>query len=166
MLTALLLLTACGSGAKVEPYFIPPTLQPQVSPVVFNTPTPLAFKSPTPEEPENCTNNLAFVEDVTVEDFSNFSPGEKIEKTWRVSNSGTCNWKEGYTLKIVDGDSFEASPSQPLFPARAGAEVEITVELTAPEQPGEEYLSAWQAYDAEGNAFGAVIYTKFNVVEK
>jgi hypothetical protein len=42
---------------------------------------------------------------------------------------------------------------QALFPARAGTEFEVRMQFTAPQEPG-TYRSAWQAFDAQDQAFG------------
>ena len=64
------------------------------------TPNPTTSETPTPE---NCTNDLKYLTDLTVPDGSPVNPGEKIDKQWLVQNSGTCNWDDNYRLKLVNG---------------------------------------------------------------
>jgi len=116
--------------------------------------------SPTATPP--CTDGLAFVEDVTVPDGTVVSPGASIDKQWLVQNNGTCNWDEGYRLKLVDGPEMGAQPEQALFPARSGVQAVIRVVFTAPSEAG-RYRSAWQATDPQGAPFGDLIFMEIVV---
>lgn len=155
IIIAAVFLSGCGlqAGLSEPEFYIPPTKRPV-------TPTPLATAVPT--EPAitatpECSNNLAFVDDVTVEDGTAFLPGAMIEKTWKVKNSGTCNWDYRYTLNFVDGYEMGAITIQELFPARADVEAELTVVFTAPYEAG-RYTSTWQAHGPDGEPFGAKFY--------
>lgn len=153
------LLSACGEqAARPTPaYFIAPTLsgQPTVISLVSPTPPPV---TPTPQ----CTYGLSFLEDVTVPDGTKFAPGASIEKIWRVSNDGTCNWDSRARIRYIDGDQLGAGEEQALFPARAGTEAEIQIIFTAPDQPG-TYASRWQAYTPLGEPFGELIFILIEV---
>ncbi len=156
----IVLLTGCSDKSTPPPLvFIPPTSipQPTATPLSIR-PTPQA--SPTP----SCTNDLRFLDDLTVPDGSVFAPGEPIDKRWQVRNSGTCNWDVRYRLRHLQGDTLGAAGDQALYPARAGAEAVIRILFTAPETPG-EYFSAWQAVDPQGEPFGDPIFIQI-VVEK
>lgn len=105
----------------------------------------------------NCVDDAIFVEDVTIPDFSPVEPGEILDKRWTVQNTGTCNWGPGYRLVRLGADEFMGPTELALFPARAGSAVDLRVELTAPDEPG-EYISRWQTYSASGVPFGQEIY--------
>lgn len=109
-----------------------------------------------------CANELTFLDDLTIEDGATFSPGASIDKQWLVQNDGTCNWDETYKLKWIGGHTLGVSEEQPLFPARAGAQVTLRIVFTAPAEPG-IYQSAWQALDPAGNIFGEVVYMEIVV---
>lgn len=159
MILLAILLPACGGqDARSTPeYFIPPTLSHIPTPTPIRTPTPVA---PTPTLA--CENGLTFIDDVTVEDNSVFAPGDTIEKTWLVKNSGTCNWDEDYTIRFVEGVVMGAEKRQGLFPARAGSEVEITITFTAPRAAGVTF-SSWQAYTPDDEPFGDRIFIQIVV---
>ena len=89
-------------------------------------------------------------------------PGQLIEKSWQVSNSGTCNWDERYKLTHIGGDAMGAAASLPLYPARAGAEATISIVFTAPQAAG-TYESQWQAVNADGVPFGSAFYMQVAV---
>lgn len=155
-----LLLPACGGeqvASATPDYFIPPTLSSQ--------PTPLALHSPTPPPvtpTAACTHSLSFVDDLTVPDGTKFAPGAPIDKIWLVRNDGTCNWDARFQLHFLDGDLMQAESQIALFPARAGAEAQIQVQFTAPDEAG-TYASRWQAYTPLGEPFGDLIFILIEV---
>lgn len=185
------LAAACAPFSESEP-FIPPTapatptmavtvvslwtptatldaaLEPTATPLASSTvemtldsaPEPQAEPTPTPEA---CTDNLKFLDDLTVPDGSPINPGERIDKQWRVQNSGTCDWDARYRLKLVGGfPPLGAELSQQLFPARAGSEAVIQIFFMAPPASG-LYRSAWMAYNPQGQPFGDMIFIEFVV---
>ncbi|MBN2149327.1 MAG: hypothetical protein JW726_18210 [Anaerolineales bacterium] len=155
LLFGLLCLAACKNSQATP--FRPPTLVPR--PTTLSTPevTPSAIPTEqltaTPTPPPSCTNNLGYIEDLTVPDGTVVQPGETLDKGWLVENSGTCNWNEGYRVRLVSGPDLGAPTEQALFPARSGTQAIIHILFSAPSAPG-LYQSAWQAYDPQQNAFG------------
>jgi inhibitor of cysteine peptidase len=101
-----------------------------------------------------CSRSIGFEEDITVPDDTVFAPGEEFVKTWRLRNTGTCPWIEGYSFVFVNGDQMNAPDSEPLPKVVApGQTVDISVELTAPDEPA-SYRGSWQISDANGALFG------------
>ena len=144
-------------GVEFESY-IPPTL---VATVV-NTPTVNPI-TPMPTAADiNCNSYLTYLDDVTVPDGSIFVPGDEIVKTWAVRNDGDCTWSDKFSLRYIDGSAMEADSRQSLPALEPGEEGEVTVVFTAPQNAG-SYYSGWQAYDAQGNAFGDNIYIEIYV---
>jgi hypothetical protein len=88
--------------------------------------------------------------------------GEPFVKQWRVKNDGSCDWDDSYTLKLVSGDALGAPTETALYPARAGAEIVIEMNLIAPLEAG-QYHTVWQAFDSDGNPFEQAIYVDFVV---
>lgn len=113
------------------------------------------------------TDSAEFVADVTVPDDTVIAAGESFTKTWRLRNSGTSTWTLDYKLVFSHGDDL-LSPAQTNLPIQVppGETVDIFVELTAPDQPG-EYISHWMLMNASGDLFGIdgsqTIYTKIVV---
>ncbi|MBN2045577.1 MAG: hypothetical protein JW757_11195, partial [Anaerolineales bacterium] len=140
-------------------YFIPPTIAVQPA-----TATPEATATPLPEPTQDllCTNNLSFVDDVTIEDDTVVAPGQEITKVWLVRNSGSCNWESDYTLRNVDGSPMGSATIVPLYPLRSGSEYEISIDFIAPTDEG-QHISRWQAHDPEGNPFGQDIFLQIIV---
>ena len=155
------LLVSC-SPASTPTVFRPPTQPPPTRPLPTTTlvpqvipPTPSSASSPTPSLP--CTNNLTFVQDLTILDGTVLSPGVDIDKQWLVTNSGSCNWDSRYRLKLIGGEALGAPVDQALYPAKAGTQATLRILFSAPLEPG-GYQSAWQAYDPDGIAFGDPVY--------
>jgi hypothetical protein len=160
-------LAACGripSPGEDTALFIPPT--PVGIPTLLPVITAVA-KAPTivATLDENCSNLLAYIQDLTIPDGSIFAPGEKVDKRWLVENQGTCNWNNRYTLRISGGEPMGAKTEQSLIPALAGSQATIRVQFTAPSEGG-KYRSAWQAYSPDGKPFGDPIFVEIEVIPR
>ena len=159
-----LTLSGCQGSAlietpTVEALFLPPTSNPATS---FN---PGSQNPPPPTRQVNCQNQLDFIEDLTIPDGSEIAPGEKITKRWLVTNSGTCNWDQSYSLQLISGLALGAETIQQLYPARQNSEFVLEIVYTAPDNPG-RYNSWWQAYDPDGGRFGDPLYMDIAVIEQ
>jgi hypothetical protein len=158
---SLLAITAC------EPNKSPSLLTPVIVSLT-STPEPPTSGPPTSTLPPQltptitCTDNLAFIDDVTIPDNSVVAPGSLLDKQWRVQNNGNCNWDARYRLRLVSGDALGASNEQALYPARAGTQANFRILYTAPQETG-EYVSEWQAFDANGIPFGETFFIKIIV---
>jgi len=169
----LLFIQACSPAPKATP-FIPPTEPaPLIEPTFIIQPTKqVAIVQPSPIpilptleptlRPEECTNNLTFIADLTVPDNSNYIFGEIIDKQWLVENSGTCNWDSNYRLRHTEGTALNAPEEIALYPARAGTQATLRIIFTAP-FTADFFLSGWQAIAPDGTPFGDPIYIKINV---
>lgn len=136
----------------------PPILTPEYSPTPRPSSPPAATAIPNlPSPTPPCTDDLKFIEDVTVPDNTVFFVAQPIVKQWRVENTGSCNWDDRYRLKLVSGEALGAPAETALFPAQAGSQVVLEIDFTAPLEPN-TYITAWQAYDPEGQPFGETIY--------
>lgn len=137
----------------LAPTYVPTPIPPGVTvdpATIRATPTPL------------CEDSLTFLSDLTIPDGSQVSAGATMDKRWEVQNSGSCNWTEGYTLRLIAGVDLGANPQQALYPARSGTRAVIRMTFQAPIEP-DSYRSAWQAYDPAGKPFGDPIFIDFVV---
>jgi len=166
----MMLLTACGGQEPVPvptptvAVYKPPTVDPLVIQLQETEAARLTAESlPTPTPA--CTNGLEFVEDVTIDDGSVVSPGQRLDKRWKVLNAGSCNWDADYEVQLIAGPAMKAPNTQSLFPALSGTEAEIRMVFTAPEEPG-AYRSAWQAFDPDGDPFGDSFFIDIVVVQE
>lgn len=163
--------SACSPAHTPTP-FIPPTAQvPLIEPTFIINPTqPIVIVESTPLptiiptiNPEECTNNLTFLSDLTIPDNTSITYGSTIDKQWIVENSGSCHWNSEYRLRHIGGATLDAPEEIALYPARAGTQTTIQILFTAPFTDG-EYESAWQAFDPNGAAFGDPIYIRIVAV--
>jgi hypothetical protein len=159
------ILTACVPALTATP-FIPPegeNLANTANAPIYTPPPQPTAPSSTPGlvnpggNLSACTDNLSYVEDVSIPDGTIVAPGEQMEKIWRVENSGTCGWDSRYRLRLDSGEELGAQSEQALYPARAGTQLEIHLLFTAPQEAG-YHRTAWQAYGPDGNPFGDQIY--------
>ena len=171
VILTLLLASACSPAPTATP-FRPPTAQaPLIEPTFIINPTqPIVIieSSPLPTiiptiNPEECSDNLTFLSDLTIPDNTSIVYGSTVDKQWIVENSGSCHWNSDYRLRHIGGASLDAPEEIALYPARAGTQATIQILFTAPFTDG-EYESAWQAFDPSGAAFGDPIFVRIIAV--
>ena len=164
-----LLITSLSLGACVKvseetpaptaPLFVTSTLPPtrpglslptDIPPTVEQTPDLSTTTSPdgTAAVAAPCRDSAVLVEDVTVPDNAQMTPGANFTKTWRFMNSGKCNWS-GYTIAFVAGDRMETPDSAPVPQTEAGKTVDVSVELTAPSLDG-AYTGYYELKNSNG----------------
>ena len=108
-------------------------------------------------------DSLEFVADVNVPDDTNMAPGQDFLKTWRVKNTGSCPWGEGYELVYAEYQDEMSGQAQPITEVvQPGQEVELAVQFTAPDEIG-NYLSAWQMQNPAGVTFEEIIFVRIIV---
>lgn len=163
LLTGCLLVavTACGSNTLTIPLTVSPSAVTEIRQPPATIP-PTSTSPPQPTPTIVCTDNLSFIEDITIPDNSVVVPGKSLDKQWLVQNSGDCNWDARYRLRLISGDALGAPTEQALYPARAGSQANLRILFTAPQEPG-NYVSEWQAFDANGIPFGDSFFIKIEV---
>jgi len=131
-----------------------------VTPEGTTAPTDTAVPTNNPFEstPTGITcDDAKWIEDVTVPDGTQMTPGQDFVKTWKVRNTGSCTWGTGYTL-IHGYDEKLEGIAEPLAGAVApGEEVEVSVRFKAPANTG-EHRSYWRMQNGSGSAFGEFLY--------
>jgi len=135
-----------------------PTYTPQPTPTSTPMPTPTRTSTPRPSPsptpaPLACTWSAAYVADVTIPDGTRLDPGAAFVKTWRIQNNGTCDW-ENARLAFTGGEQMQAPSSVSIPRTAAGANADISVEMTAPATVG-NYSAAWSVCQGD-NCFSKV----------
>lgn len=139
------------------------------------TNTPTSTPSPTATRPATsggqtgqptCSYNLDYVADISLPDGTQVFTGTSIVKTWRVRNSGTCNWTNGFTFRQIDGDAMSAITIN-IPTVAVGQTVDIAVTLNvgtniASYTPLER--ANFRMYDNAGRAFGDTLYAELAIV--
>lgn len=164
LLTGLLLGWLLSGCSSPQPDPTPTALQPFIPPGSSPSPTPEsepAQEATAPPE-RSCTNQLDFVDDLSIPDGTRVSPGQTLPKRWLIENSGTCDWDSTYSLRLVSGNALSAPEQQALYPARQGSRVTLQITFTAPSRPG-NYATTWQAFDPSGQRFGDPFFMEITV---
>jgi hypothetical protein len=152
-------------GQASEPATI--SISVKAAPSVAVTPTPAPTPTDEPLDPAHgtpiaqladptpvpCIYNARFVADVTIPDNTQLPPGTEFVKTWRLRNSGTCNWGQGFKFVLVEGERMNAPDAVAVPPTAVGATVDVSIPFKAPQNPG-AYKSRWRMRSADGQDFG------------
>ncbi len=180
--------TAVALTSEAQVQKSQPALTPDHNPATFASPTPtqpaptiietLASPSPLPtrtqvssqiqsaNEParvdESICDNSAYVEDLTIPDGTILTPGETFVKTWAIRNTGSCTWKEGYSVTLHEGDSMAGGATELGKTIISGKEAKITVFLAAPDLEG-TYKGTWIMVNKYGVPFGMPFYVQIIV---
>lgn len=97
-----------------------------------------------------------------VPDGAILAPGHTFTKTWRLVNTGSATWGDGYKLAWLEGQSLEAPPAVAVPFCPPGASADLSVQFTAPLAPG-GYASFWRLVDPQGVPFGEKVWTVIQV---
>ncbi|HIE57695.1 MAG TPA: hypothetical protein EYP88_05640 [Anaerolineales bacterium] len=132
----------------------PPSPAPPTNPPPTTAPPDTAIP-PTPTTKPLPCDRIKFVEDVTIDDGTEIAAGEPFEKIWRLKNVGTCTWDSGYDLVFDSGDQMSAPASQQLTTGTVapGQEIDVSVTLTAPDDPG-KYRAYFKLRNGDNVVFG------------
>jgi len=139
-------------------------------------PTSLATK-PTPTThatitTKNGCSDGTYLSETAPYDGAQMTPSEKFSKGWKILNTGSCVWDEGYkfapSVKFpsleLRGESTEitfAKNKSNDFIKPGQAQLFI-LKLQAPKTPG-KYSWYWKLQDDGGNAFGPLVSITFVV---
>jgi hypothetical protein len=108
--------------------------------------------------PSGCTPDAVFEADVTVPDGTQVEAGQAFVKTWRIRNTGTCDWDASYRLVFVDGEQMGGPDSVAVPETAAGESASVSVELVAPLEGG-KHRGYWQMCAGE-KCFGDRMYVE------
>jgi hypothetical protein len=163
--TSALPTAAAGTAATAGVSGALPTLSFNTTPNTNTTPiagftqiagSPVAPVNTSPALGDACHNSV-YIADVTIPDESVLKPGEDFDKIWRIQNTGTCTWDDGYRLVFVAGDqaldpvNYEIKDAEDFV--EGGETVDMGVDLTAPNAEG-KYSATWRMQTDAGVFFG------------
>jgi hypothetical protein len=133
-----------------------------------NTPAPptatdTSTPSPRPTATIGCDDSSQFISDVTIPDNTVMKPGQTFTKTWRLQNSGSCDWITSFDAVLVGGSTMGGPSSVPLpgtVPSKGT--IDISIDLVAPRTSG-VHRSDYQMRNADDTLFGIVFYVQILV---
>jgi hypothetical protein len=146
---------ACGetdSPAQETPSDETPAQEITATPRLTSTPAPTVDIS-------DCTLGATFQADVTIPDNTRIEAGQSFVKTWRIRNTGTCDWGMGYRFAFVDGEEMSGPDAVEVPETPVGESTEISVELIAPMEEG-QHRGHWQVCVNETECFGEKVYVQ------
>jgi hypothetical protein len=153
-------LTAARTVTTVVPS---PTLRPTPAATATVSPTGPATRTATrPVIVGPLCDDAAYVSDVTIPDGTVIDPGDEFTKTWRMKNTGTCEWTTEYAIAFVSGNAMDGQTTALEVSVEAGEEVDISVKMAGPETPG-TYTGYWRLKNASGAYFGELIFVQIVV---
>ncbi len=125
-------------------------------PAATATPAATALPSVTPTSsllPTPCYRAY-FVKDVTIADYTVINPGATFIKTWRLQNTGSCDWSADTSLVFFSGTQMGGPSAQSLGQIVAvGDTIDLSVTLVAPTDAG-TYTGYWMLRTSAGGRFG------------
>jgi hypothetical protein len=152
------LVATVSATAFQPPTAMPPTETPLPPTAIIPTSTPIPPSAtpvlPTPTNTPIPCDAAQFVADVTVPDYTPFSPGTSFTKTWRLKNIGSCAWMTSYSVVFEKGYAMTDKTIINL-PARVwpGETVDVSVNMVTPSKPG-NYKGNWMLRSESGRYFG------------
>jgi hypothetical protein len=130
---------------------ITPTPAATATPVATVLPsvTPTSTQLPTP-----CYRAL-FVQDITIPDYYNkLTPGQTFVKTWRLRNTGSCDWAADTEIVFLSGEQMGGPSAQEIGQVvSVNATIDISITLTAPTKTG-NLSGYWMLRTPAGTRFG------------
>jgi hypothetical protein len=114
------------------------------------------------QPPPASNDSASFLSDITLPDGISVNPNQAYVKTWRLKNTGSTTWGNGYQLVFIRGEQM-GSPTAVNVPTTApNAMVNLSINLTAPTAPG-THSSYWRLRNPQGTFFGPEIFVKITV---
>jgi hypothetical protein len=139
------------------------TQTPTVTPTSTLTPSATPLATAVQFLPTSSCYALTFIKDVTIPDNTKLKPSEEFTKTWRVNNSGSCSWEEGFSFRYFSGNKMDGAAYTLTKEIKSGAELDISIDMIAPKTEG-FYTSNWKMADDAGVFFGDNVYVLIEVV--
>lgn len=124
--------------------------------LVVATPTGNTL-TPNPNTLASGCNNLLLISDIPIPAGPVLTPEQQFEKSWKVANTGTCDWVYRYHLVHISGDDVGGRDPVSLGKViEPGKWTQLTITLRAPRAPG-TYTSYWRFADQSGTVFGSTL---------
>jgi len=136
------------------------TLQPLVvtTPTIAASPT-LAGPTPLPVNPATANGcyNASLISEATVPNRTDFKPDDTFTKTWRLINTGTCEWNGDFKIAYVSGNYFGSDTTKIRQRVGVGITADVSLEMTAPSGVSGTVVSNWQMVSDTGLLFGPLL---------
>lgn len=150
--------TADGSAL---PTFSLESPTPGALPGFTQLPSPVAPAPGATQALGDACNNNVFEGDITIPDGSEIVGGKDFQKIWKIRNSGTCVWDDGYRLVYIGGSTPDLDPynfefNQSSDFVSSGEAINIGINLTTPCSLG-QFEGHWRMQNDQGYYFGSIL---------
>jgi len=149
------------AGTSSEPFALSIVYGVEPTPEPTATLEPIFPAGPVTDA-NGCKLSASFLQDVNVPDGTMIRAGALFTKTWRLKNTSSCDWGEGFSIAYLSDTPMSVADNAPVRPTPSNANVDIDVRLTAPSSPG-IYTSTWRLKDPAGEWFGNRIFVVIHV---
>jgi hypothetical protein len=115
-------------------------------------------------------NQAQFISFSSSHDLNRVVAGETFTAVWRIRNTGTTTWGQGYRLRHIHADrgsqlmtgqsSYALAEVASKESVAPGEEVEITLAMTAPAPRDRRYFTDWQLHDPQQRPFGDILWLR------
>jgi hypothetical protein len=125
----------------------------------FITFTPIATTTATPL-PTIPMSDQAQLQYRTPKEWSQFKPGETFDVVWTIKNIGKKTWTTEYFFTYFNGTKMNYN-GDILFlnsPVESGSNAQFTIDMKAPETPG-NYTTSWAFYNDNKYVMGQYFIT-------
>jgi len=155
-----------------------PTVSFEITPTIEGVASPLpAFTqvaSPVPAATQALGNscfNAVFEGDITIPDGTEVKGGETLQKVWKIRNTGTCTWDEGFELVYIGGSIGNDNVYSYKFKSKdsvaSGEAIDIGIWFNAPCAQGQQEGHWRMRADSGGNNyFGTILSLYITVTGK
>jgi hypothetical protein len=117
--------------------------------------TPAAIGTPSSSTAVGCADSI-FVADITIPDDTVEKANTVFQKVWRMKNTGTCAWGNGFKFTFAYGAKMGTGNPTITLTANsvpAGGSKDFGISLTAPSIPN-TYTGCWKMQTDQGYWFG------------
>ena len=124
------------------------------------SPVPAVPAGATQPTGDDCSNN-AFEGDITIPDGMEIVGGKDFQKIWKIRNTGSCVWDDGFRLVYIGGSKPDLDPPNYEFKktgdfVSSGEAINIAVNLTTPCSKG-QFEGHWRMQNDQGYYFGTIL---------
>ncbi|HXF61865.1 MAG TPA: NBR1-Ig-like domain-containing protein [Caldilineaceae bacterium] len=120
---------------------------------------------PGPATAQGCTDEAELVSQELDPASGSLAPEATFTVEWTLRNTGECTWNRDYRLLFVSGERMGSARTARLRTQVApGATLTLTLDLTAPAEPG-EYRGLWRLRGPDGQNFGPELIAEVRVAE-
>jgi hypothetical protein len=121
------------------------------------TPIPTTTATPLPTIPKSDQAQLIYR---TPKEWAQFKPGDTFDVVWTIQNIGAKTWNKEYFFTYFNGTKMNYNGDLIFIdtPVNPGARTQFTIDMQAPQSPG-NYTTSWALYNDNKEILGQYFIT-------